>query len=288
MLGGIVGVMIAGGIVFIIEYLDDTIKTPEDVKRNINQPIIGHIPEIPRSVKNGKGPVYVYANPRSPVAEAFRSLRTNIEFASETKPVKSILITSPGPGEGKSTISSNLAMILTQGGNRVVLLDADLRKPTIHRNYELHNRLGLTEYLNGENELHQVTKTFEQPKRLQVILSGKIPSNPAEMLNSDKMNQLLERISETADYIIIDSPPLIVTDALVLSTQVDGVILVVKPENTREMALVGAIEQLDQANARLLGVTLNQITRRTAYYYKDYYSNYYSSYHYYSEGDGNG
>ncbi|MGD8457750.1 MAG: polysaccharide biosynthesis tyrosine autokinase [Anaerolineales bacterium] len=283
LLGSVVGLLIAGGIVFAIEYFDDTIKTPEDVKRNISQPIIGYISEIPISKKNGKGPVYVSTNPRSPVAEAFRSLRTNIEFAGESERIKSILITSPGPGEGKSTIASNLAMVMIQGGKRSILIDADLRKPSIHRNYGMDNNLGLSGYLSGENEYNQITNTVEHTKRLQVIFSGKIPTGPAEMLNSRRMDFLIEELSESADFLIIDSPPLLVTDPLVLSTKVDGVLLVVKPESTRQVALVGAIEQLERANARLLGIVLNKITRRTAYYYQHYYSNYYSSYDYFSE-----
>ena len=282
-LGGVVGLMIGGGVVFLIEYMDDTIKTPSDVDRIIDHPIVGYIFEMPLSGNNGKGRVYVGENPRSPVAEAFRSLRTNLDFANEENPLKTILVTSSGAGEGKSTVSSNLAIAMAQGGKRVVLLDADLRKPQIHKIFNLSNQLGLRDYLDGQADMKSIVKSTAD--KVHVITSGKSPLNPAELLSLPALKSLIDNLAKFWDYIIIDSPPMMVTDPIVLSAKTDGVLVVVQPGQTRQYAMRGAIEKLKRANANMLGVVFNRITRQSTYYFQDYSYNYDSANDYMSGED---
>jgi capsular exopolysaccharide synthesis family protein len=285
LLGAVVGLMIASGTVFLAEYLDDTVKSPEEIGRFSSLPIIGYLPRIQLSGMNGKGNsvIYVQENPRSPIAEAYRSLRTNIEFSGVAHHLKTILVTSPGPQEGKSTTAVNLASILVQGGKKVVLLDADLRRPYVHRYFKFQNRLGLSEYFRGEIELENTFNYVDPTRRLITIPSGKLPPNPAELLGSERMSIVLEQLNLIADYVLIDSPPLVVTDPVILSSKVDGVILVVQPGMTHLSAVRASIDQLEHAQARILGIVMNNITKQTAYYYQNYYANYYQQSTYYTE-----
>lgn len=276
LLGTVVGLMIAGGIVFLVEYLDDTIKSPEEASRLGSTPVIGFIPAIQYSGSNGRYGVYSLENPRSPIAEAFRSLRTNIEFAAVPAELNSLLITSSGPKEGKSTVASNLAAIMVQGGKTVAIVDADLRRPFLHKYYQFENRLGLSEYFRNEVSLRETFKYVDPSQRLIAIPSGKLPPNPAELLSSSKMTTLLEELSNEVDFIILDSPPLVVTDPVVLSTKVDGVLFVVHPTITKYNSAKASLEQLERAQARLVGIVMNNINKQSSYYYQNYYQ-----YHYY-------
>ena len=286
MLGVIVGIMIAAGLVFLIEYLDDKINSPEDLQNIFNQPPLGYISELNYSSKNGRYKVYVGSHPLTPGEEEFHSLRTNIEFININSSAQKILITSPSADEGKSTVASNLAMALIQDNKRVVLIDADLRRPALHRFFNLDNRIGLSEYLKGQVENDKLGINVDKSNRLVVIPSGKLPSNPTELLNSNRMTQLLSKLQAVSNYIIIDSPPLLVTDPVILSAKVDGVLLVVQPGSTRKRTMEGAFDQLMHAKSRILGVVFNRITAKTAYYYQYHYSNYYSSYQYTADQDG--
>lgn len=273
MLGIAVGLMFSGGIVFLIEYLDDTVKSADEIHRLTSIPIIGYLPKIELSSLNGnnKSAVYVQERPQSPVADAFRSLRTNIEFSGVTFPAKRIMVTSPEPGVGKSSTAANLASILVQAGNTVVLIDADLRKPNVHRYYKFSNRFGLSEYILGNLNTAQAFKYVEGSKRLIVIPSGKLPPNPAELLASEKMNSLLQELEEVADYIIIDTPPLMIPDSLALSNKVDGVLLVIQPGKTQLSFVKAAIDQLQRAESRIIGMVFNNTSNKTGRYYSNYY-----------------
>jgi capsular exopolysaccharide synthesis family protein len=280
LLGMVVGLMLTGGIVFIVEYLDDTIKSPEEISRIVSTSIIGYVPNIQTSSLNGhsKNSVYTLENPRSPTAEAFRSLRTNIEFAGVANPLKSFIITSTGPQEGKSTVAANLAAIMVQGGKRVILVDADMRRPFIHRLYKFENRLGLSEFFRNEVSLTDTFNYVDSTNQLIAIPSGKLPPNPAELLNSVKMEELLRELETLADYIILDCPPLAVTDPVVLSSKVDGTLFVVQPTVTKLHSMSIALDQLERAQARVIGIVMNNINRQSSYYYQSYYqSNYYLS-----------
>lgn len=218
----------------------------------------------------------IIANPKSGVAEAYRSLRTNIQFYNVGERMRRLLVTSAGPNEGKSTTSSNLAITFAQTGNQVILLDADLRRPFLHRVFQVSNLVGLTNVMVGESTLEEAIRPTEVPG-LSVLTSGPIPPNPAEMLGSARMKEVLDQLSALADVVIIDSPPIIaVTDASVLAPQVDGVVLVAGAGLVNREMAQRAKAQLEAVGARILGVVLNGVDAEGSGYYYYYY-------HYYGE-----
>ncbi len=282
MLGGLAGILLAGVAVFLLEYLDDTIKTPEEVERMFGLTVLGYVTEVSNSERS-QGLLSVAKQPRSPVAEAFRSLRTNLEFSGIDQPLRTILVTSAGPGEGKSTVAVNLASIISQNGKRVTLLDADMRRPTIHRFFDFSNRIGLTDVFRSRLEVKDVLQPVEQDSNINVITTGSLPPNPTELLASEKMNTVLAGLKKSSDIIIIDSAPAIVSDAQVLSAKVDGVLVVVRPGKTQEEEIRATLEQLKRAGANVVGVVFNRIPQdRTRYYggYKHYSPYHYRSYEY--------
>ncbi len=288
-LGSVVGLMLAAGIVTLIEYLDDTIKNPDDVTRLMELSVVGYIGKMPGMNKK-KAYAYVAEQPRSPIAEAYRALRTNIEFANNERPLRSILIASSGPGEGKTTTATNLSIVLAQGGKNVILVDADMRRPSIHNMFSLQNRIGLSNLFSNGTQISEV----EHPWRLdnmKIITSGGLPNNPSELLSSDKMLTILSKMEESADVVIIDSPPFLVTDASVLASRVDGVILVIEPGTTTRNSALAVVNQLRRANANVIGVVFNRIDSNRAYayggyrYYTSYYR-YHKGYQYYGEDTG--
>jgi succinoglycan biosynthesis transport protein ExoP len=232
------------------------------------------------------------AQPRSPVAESFRGLRTNISFAGVDKPLRHILITSATPQEGKTTVSANLAVILSQGEKKVVLIDADMRRPQIHRKFGLYNHLGLSDLFLLMRPLDilpvGVIQIVNEKTELAVVTSGRLPPNPSELLTSQKMAQFLDLLNKEYDLILIDTPPVLsVTDAVALATRVDGVILVAKPGVTKWRDFQQTIEQLRSVDARVLGVVLNQVNPRSRKY-GYYYNRYHSKYAHYYDPQGNG
>ena len=282
-LGSVVGMMLAAGIVFLIEYLDDTVKSPEELVRVLELPILGYLASMRNSNSKGEEQIFVANHPRSPVSEAFRTLRTNLKYAGAGKPLKSILITSSGAQEGKTTVSANLALVIAQGGKKVVLMDADLRRPRIHKILGMSNRVGLSDYIVQDADLGDISQISAQSENLTVIPSGKIPPNPADLLESERLNELIATLEEQSDLVIIDSPPFLVTDSLILSEKSDGVLLVIQSGLTRLRAAKTGIELLERAGARVVGVALNRITRQHAYYYPTYYS---ENHYYYGDDDG--
>ncbi len=282
-----VGLVVTAGIAFLIEYLDDTVKTPDDVKNNFGLPVVGLVADLKGNyqAKNGlKSGVFVAEQPRSPVSEAFRALRTNLEFSSVDKDLKTIIVTSSGEGEGKTTIACNLAIILSQGGKRVLILDADLRRPNVHKQFSISNRVGLSDLIRGRLGLEDVVQIPENIKNLYIISSGSLPPNPAELLGSSKMAEVLENLRNQFDIIVVDSPPMLVSDAQILSSRVDGMLFVIRPGKTHIDVAKSPLEELNRIDARVIGVVLNRIPRNRGYYYGGYryYSPYYSSsgYHY--------
>jgi capsular exopolysaccharide synthesis family protein len=280
LLGLIAGVMITVLTAFTLELLDDTIKTPEEVNQHLRLPVIGLIGEI-EAIKGKNGArysgIFVAENPLSPIAEAFRTLRANLDFASVDKPIKTLLITSVGPGEGKSTVAVNLAAIMAQRERKVILLDADLRRPTIHHYLGLSNRRGLTDLLREQTKAVDVISSLGNPP-IDVILSGDLPPNPTELLESEKMTRILAELKDEADIVIADSPPAIVADPIALSAKMDGVLLIVEPGKTKIGAAQVLLEQLHRAGARIVGVVLNPVSHKRGHYYTKYH--YYTSYYY--------
>ncbi|MFS0864586.1 CpsD/CapB family tyrosine-protein kinase [Fredinandcohnia sp. 179-A 10B2 NHS] len=207
-------------------------------------------------------------NPKSPISEQYRTIRTNIQFSTVDEEVKTIMVTSAGPAEGKSTTTNNLAVVFAQQGKRVLLVDADLRKPTAHYSFRVENITGLTNVLTKQATLEKAVQKTEQ-EDLYILTSGPIPPNPAELLGSKAMVELLEKAKEQFDLIVFDTPPVLaVTDAQVLANKSDGVVLVVSSGKTQNDAAVKAKEQLMNAKAKLLGVVLNNKKKtETQYYY---------------------
>jgi protein-tyrosine kinase len=205
---------------------------------------------------------------KSAIAERYRTIRTNIEFSSAEKDLRSILVTSTAPGEGKSTTVANLAVVIAQQGKKVLLVDADLRKPTAHYTFDKNNLLGLTNVLTGQISLGEATTSTEVPN-LDLLTSGPIPPNPAELLGSAALDELKKVALASYDLILFDTPPVLaVTDAQVLANKCDGVVLVVSSNKTDIKAVLKAKDLLKNAKAKLLGVILNQKqTKLNDYYY---------------------
>lgn len=278
LLASVVGLFVAGGIVFLVEALDDTIKGPNDVHRHLGLPVLGYI----HHYENSKEGLATLLEPRSPISEAYRSLRTNVLSAEVDDPIRTLMITSPSPRDGKSQIAANLTVVLAQGGRKAVLLDADLRRPTQHKLLNLPNRIGLTDLVaDGSKTIDSALKATAVPY-LRLVSSGGLPPNPAEVLGSEKMMEILRTVRERSDIVLIDTPPaLAVTDAVYLSSKVDAVLLVLKPGTTKISFARQTVEQLLRNRANLIGVVLNDIKRgggRYGYYANGYY-HYYQSYY---------
>lgn len=210
-------------------------------------------------------------NPRSPVSEAFRSLRTSVDFSSVDKETQVIMVSSASPEEGKSTVIANLAVTYAQTDRKIILIDADLRRPTVHRTFSLSNQNGLSYYLSRQCSLPDVIQKTSIPN-LDIITSGVIPPNPAEMLDSNQMSELLSELREQYDIILVDTAPLLaVTDGQLLASKSDGVILVISSGKVKRDLVVKAKMSLERANARILGVVLNNVKKKSAEGYYDYY-----------------
>lgn len=289
-LGAAVGLLVMGALVVLVEYLDDTIKTPEDISRSLGLPVIGMIGEMEGVKGKDKKPgVYVIDNPRSPISEAFRTLRSNLDFAGVDKPITTLLVTSATPAEGKTTVAVNLAAVMAQGGKRIILLDTDLRRPGTHKHLGIPNRVGLSEFIRDPDHTFRDVKYDWDNPSFSVITSGALPPNPAELLGSGRMERILSDLSSEFDAVVIDGPPFLVTDPVVLSAKVDGVVIVIQPGHTKLDSARVMLEQLQMADARVVGVVLNPISKRRSYYYSGkyrYYSDYYHSrgYGYLSSG----
>jgi capsular exopolysaccharide synthesis family protein len=287
LLAALVGALLVMGGIFAIDALDDSVRTPEEITRKLGLPVLAIISHFDNTAEN---PI-TEEKPRSPVSEAFRSLRTAVQYTGVDYPLKTILVTSAEPGEGKTTITVNLAIVFSQGGRRVTLVDADLRHPSIHKRLEYPNRYGLSSlFVNSSDNLDgSMQKT--RIENLSIVTSGDIPPNPSELLGSQKMGKILTQLKDLSDVILLDSPPVTaVTDATVMVPLVDGVLLVVKPGATRFTSIRRTIEQLRRANANIIGVVFNDLNLRSSryrysYYYRGYYDRYYNKY--YSEDSTN-
>jgi non-specific protein-tyrosine kinase len=266
-LAGVVGTMLAVGVAFLSEYLDDTIKTAEDISRALGVTTLGTIGLMSR----GDGEVAMVSRPFSAAAEAFRVLRTNIRFSSVDRPLHTLLVTSANASEGKSTVLANLAVASAQAGLRVVAVDGDLRRPRQHQVFGLDAGLeGLTETLLEGGLNGRLCPIAVEG--LSILPSGELPPNPTEMLASHRMAELLRDLSEQADVVMIDGPPLMpVADAAALARMVDGVVLVIHSGKTRRGAARLAVESLRQVEANLIGAVLNAVpTRMDSRYYRYY------------------
>ena len=265
----VVGLMLGVGVAFLREYLDDSLKGKDDVEQAApGVPVLGLIPEL-KTWKDQDAAVLVsIAEPQSPAAEAYRGLRTSVQFLGLDRSIKIIQMTSPSQAEGKSTTIANLAVGLAGAGQRVVLVDADLRRPRIHEFFGLGQDVGLTSILVGDAQLTGALQHVSGVPRLYVLASGPIPPNPSEMLGSERMAELLRSLAEHADVVLIDCPPVLpVTDARVLSHRIDATLVVVSAGSTKQAQLRRAVELLGQVEAPLLGIVINGVSDASAYGY---------------------
>ncbi|MFH1006224.1 MAG: polysaccharide biosynthesis tyrosine autokinase [Candidatus Latescibacterota bacterium] len=296
-LGTLVGLGLGLGIAFALEYMDNTVRTPEDILQTLNLSVMGTIPDMQQismmrlkgSDKKRRTPAGERVDPvlisqqdtKDTVVESYRSLRTNLQFSNVDKALKSLLISSPGPSEGKTLTVANLAISFAEMDKRTLVVDADLRKPRQHKLFGVGKTPGLTDYLVGTAALEEVIVPTEVVN-LSLIPAGKGSPNTAELLGSNRMSDLIRKLTAEYDMVIYDTPPLIpVTDGALLASKMDGVLLVVKHGGTHKEAAHHAVEILQKVGAPIIGAILNdvEVVRRPGYY--RYYSRYYHYYNYY-------
>lgn len=279
-LGFLVGLLLGLGAVFFLEYLDQTIKTANDVERTLGLPVLGLIPYESKLQSNGHGrrvPVtaITHLDPHDPVAEAYRALRTNVTFVGAEKPVQLLVVTSPGPGEGKSTTATNLALMLSSGGNKTLLIDGDMRRPGQHKAFGLVQEPGLTDLLIGNADVREAIRP-DVAATLDLLPAGSVPPNPAELLGSEAMQHLLAELRQRYAYIIMDTPPTLpVTDATVAAAAADAAIIVMRSGETEEASARRTLEQLGRARTRIAGAVLNGVAKRYDQHYSYYSKKYY-------------
>jgi capsular exopolysaccharide synthesis family protein len=273
-LGVIVGLIMGFGLAFFIEYLDTSVKTIDDVERALQAPVLGVIPQNVGSL--------MLEGPDSPHAEAYRVLRTNLLFSRKGADMRTITVVSGGAGEGKSTTIFNLATVFAQNGARVLLVDSDLRRPSLHKILNVSNTIGLTSFLLKQNTIEEVIQTTPVPT-LHFLPSGKLPSSSLGILNSSQMREFIQKARERYDFVFFDSPPIMgVSDASVLASEVDMALLVIQYRKYPQVMTQRAKAMVEKVGGNLLGVVLNNINiSQDSYYY--YYSGYY--YDYYSKQD---
>lgn len=266
-LGATVLLLVVGGLVVLIEYLDDTVKSPEQASAVSGLPTLGRIEQFER-LRSPREQLQSAHRPRSTVAEAYRATRTNLSYAIDLgRDRRLILVTSPGPGEGKTTTAGNLAVVFGLAGYRVCVVDTDLRRPTLHRLFALDNQEGLTNLLLArEPDLKRAVQRSAYTN-VSVVTSGPLPPNPSELLGSARTQEVLERLKASFDVVLLDSPPaLVVTDASVLATLADGLLVVTRARRTRVGSLRAMLTELAQSGRPIAGLVINRVPPRDASY----------------------
>jgi capsular exopolysaccharide synthesis family protein len=291
----VLGLMLGVGVAFLLEYLDDSWHSPEEMEQVSGAPTFGIIPgykgskpqkgasaaqsplktklrEAGREAETDElGERLVTAlDPTSPAAEAYRTLRTNLLYAFVDEPPKAIVLTSPGPGEGKSTTCANLGVVLAQAAKNTLILDCDFRKPVMHRFFGLRNLYGIVDVIVGERRLQDVWT--EPVEGLHVVTVGRVPPNPSELLGTRRVSELLASFREAFDYVLVDAPPVgLVSDPAILATQGDGVLLVSDAQNTRKGSVRQSMRSLEAVGSRILGTVMNNVkVSSSEYYYYNY------------------
>jgi len=281
-LGGALGLMLGVGFAFFLESMDNTFRTEEDVKRYLELPLLGSVPVITYQRKSAAGPfsklpeqesrMLIHFSHRAPEVEAYRMLNTNIQFGEVDKPICTLLITSSAPGEGKTITAANLCITMAQSGSRTLLVDSDMRKPTLHRLFRLEKQPGLTDFFLGEATMQDIIRNTPIDN-LSIITAGATPPNAPQLLASQKMKDAIEELKEQFDIIVFDSSPAtVVTDPAILGSNLDAVCLVVEAESTSRDVALKAKEILTNVDANLFGVILNKADIRKGYsnyYYHD-------------------
>ncbi len=270
LLAAALGLVLATTAAYVIEYLDDTLKTPEEIKDLIQLPVIGYIGEIPK----GQDRAEIVTDPHSRIGPAFRYLRTNIAFADAASPIRTILVTSADPEAGKTTIAVNLAFVMAQTEKKVVLIDADFHRPNVHTLLGINNRSGLSDIFRDHMNIKDVLRNTKEGN-LTVLTTGTLPPNPTELLASEKMDQFLDEAKKSCDLVVIDSSPFIVADAAIMAAKVDAVLWVVRAGHTRRSHIKAMKEQVMRTGARIVGVVVNGVPESSTYYTSYYRSAYY-------------
>jgi len=274
MLAGSIGLVLASGGAYLLEYLDDTVKTSADAARELDVPVLSQIRQV-KHPKNGRPEqVYVVERPHSPEAEAFRSLKANLELAIGGDKLGSVLVTSPGPQEGKTTVAVNLAAAMAQSGMKVVLLDADLRRSSVHRFLGIPNQVGLTDVLHDLQGFEKAQQIWRRDN-LAVITSGRSTSDGEELLISEAMARLLWELEGLYDAVVINGSPFLMAHTLTLASRVKSVLVVVSSRQTRVPAARAMMEQLRRGGAHVIGAVLNRAPQGSDPY--GYYSYYFGS-----------
>jgi len=284
LLAAIVGFSLAAGAAYLLEFIDRTIKTTNDVERVLNYPVIGYLSEIPDSDDESTNrATYILQNPNTAVAESIRLLKSNLDFFGVDLPAKTILVTSPSQGNGKTTLAINLALAMSQADRKTVLVDADLRRPAVHKGLNIPIKPGLTELIRGNLPLQDAIRVWNEDKVEVIVAGGQIP-NITDVTGSKRIGSILSDLKDIYEVVIVDAPPLVISDAYNLASKVDGVILVMVPGETREEQAKAMKDQLKRAGAKVIGVVFNKVSFATAnserdYQYLSLYSpNYYSDY----------
>jgi non-specific protein-tyrosine kinase len=276
LIGALLGLFAGVALVLIRERLDDTVKTPADAEQTVGLPALGVITQMPGDRKRNE--IYRLAAllyPRSPATETYRMLRANIEFATADTPMRSLLVTSSAPSEGKTVTCSNLAIVFAQAGHRVLLIDGDLRRPGIHRLFDIPNTQGLSTLLRTDDVDYAAAVRPTEQANLWVLPTGPLPADPAELVGSPRMVAVMEHLESGYDLIIVDSPPVqSVADAAILSSFLDATLLVIGAGRARRTTLRLAREALDRAGADVIGVVLNLLRDPAAVAYGGHYPSY--------------
>jgi capsular exopolysaccharide synthesis family protein len=274
---GMLGLVLSIGAAYLIEFLDRSIKSTSDVERVFNFPVIGYLSQMS---ENGNNATYVLEHPNSLVTENFRLLQSNLEFFQAYNSAKTILITSPVQGNGKTTIAVNLAISLSLSGQKTILVDSDMRRPAVHTALGIDKSSGLSDIIRSKKKAVDVTKPMDGT-RLNVITAGNVPANVTEVVGSKRVAEILNGLKDDFETIIVDAPPLVISDSYNLASKVDGVILVLEPGKTQDEQARVIKEQLNRAGARVVGVVFNRVTELGAKSYGDYqYLSMYAPSHY--------
>jgi capsular exopolysaccharide synthesis family protein len=270
-LGIIIGLVVGVGLAFFIEYLDTSVKTIDDVERALGAPVLGVVPQ--------NVGILLDEGAESPHAEAYRVLRTNLLFSRKDDKLNTLAVVSAGAGEGKSTTVFNLAAVFAQSGQRVLMVDSDLRRPTLHKMLRVTNSIGLTNYLLKQNTIEEVIQTTSLPT-LDFMASGKLPSSSLGILSSAQMRDLIAELKQHYDYIFFDSPPVMgVSDASILASEVDMTLQVIQYRRYPQPMNIRAKQLIEKVGGNLVGIVLNNINMsqdESYYYYSGYYHDYYS------------
>lgn len=284
LMGVIAGLVLGLGLALLLELLDSSVTSQADVEERLGLTFLGFLPSIPEAEK-GSRDLHIHREPKSLIAECTRAIRTNLLFMSPDRPFKRLLVTSSGPQEGKSTTAINLGIAMAQSGNRVLLVDTDMRRPRLHKAFGVSNERGVSSVVVGEGKLEDAIKSTEIPG-LFVMPCGPVPPNPAELLHTKAFGDILAQLGERFDRVILDTPPVgAVADAVVLSTQVDGVVLVLKAGKTNKDLAKRTVRALRDVKANIYGAVLNDVNLESSKY-GDYYYGY--AYRYYGESEKKG